>query len=212
MDCSQQYENQLEFMQNTKRPRLDIPSTSIHAIVAASAIPSKTHEDTKYCINIWNDWCKHRSARFGETISPIEELPTGQLANHLCRFIYEIRKQDSSEFPPNSLHHIVSGIQRFIRWNGKPAIDIFKDGEFAEFRVCLDSEMKRLQRSGLGSQKKKAEPLTIEEEVLWQKGLLGANNPQALVDSMVVLNGLYFALRSGSEHRQLRSHTPAKFN
>ena len=64
--------------------------------------------------------------------------------------------------------------------------------------------MKRLQRSGHGSQKKKAEPLTIEEEeMLWQKGLLGANNPQALVDSMVVLNGIYFALRNGSEHRQL---------
>ena len=62
-------------------------------------------------------------------------------------------------------------------------------------------------KSGLGSHKKKAEPLTIEEEeLLWQKGLLGSHSPQALVDTMVVLNGLYFALRSGSEHHQLRSH------
>ena len=67
--------------------------------------------------------------------------------------------------------------------------------------------MKRLQKSGLGSHKKRAEPLTIEEEeLLWQKGLLGSHSSQALVDTMVVLNGLYFALRSGSEHRQLRSH------
>ena len=66
--------------------------------------------------------------------------------------------------------------------------------------------MKRLQSSGLGSRKKKAEPLSLEEEeLLWRKGLLGDGNPQALVDTMVVMNGIYFALRSGSEHRQLRS-------
>ena len=67
--------------------------------------------------------------------------------------------------------------------------------------------MKRLQRSGIGSQKKKAEPLTIEEEeLLWQKGFLCAKSPHALVDTMIVLNGLCFALRSGSEHRQLQSY------
>ena len=66
--------------------------------------------------------------------------------------------------------------------------------------------MKRLQSSGLGSRKRKAEPLSLEEEeLLWRKGLLGDGNPQALVDTMVVMNGIYFALRSGSEHRQLRS-------
>ena len=66
--------------------------------------------------------------------------------------------------------------------------------------------MKRLQRAGLGSKKKKAEPLTgEEEELLWTKGLLGSGSPQALVDTMVIMNGIYFALRSGSEQRQLRS-------
>ena len=66
--------------------------------------------------------------------------------------------------------------------------------------------MKWLQRAGLGSKKKKAKPLTTEEEeLLWMKGLLGSGSPQALVDTMVVMNGIYFALRSGSEHHQLRS-------
>ena len=77
---------------------------------------------------------------------------------------------------------------------------------FADFRIRLDSEMKRLQRAGLGSKKKKAEPLTAEEEeLLWTKGLLGSGSPRALVDTIVVMNGIYFALHSGSEHRQLRS-------
>ena len=58
--------------------------------------------------------------------------------------------------------------------------------------------MKRLQRAGLGSRKKKAQPLTIaEEELLWSKGLLGSGSPQSLVDTIVLMNGIYFALRSG---------------
>ncbi len=70
--------------------------------------------------------------------------------------------------------------------------------------MCFDAEMKRLRNSGLGSKTKKAQPLSIEEEILWQRGLLGKSNPQALLDTMGVMNGLYFALRSGKEHRQLR--------
>ena len=75
--------------------------------------------------------------------------------------------------------------------------------ENSSFTMNLDAEMKRLQRKGHGLQKRQAEPLSLEEEeLLWDKGLLGSANPQALVDTMLFMNGLYFALRSGDEHRQ----------
>ena len=55
--------------------------------------------------------------------------------------------------------------------NVNSTIDFFKDSEFADFQVCLDSEMKRLQRVWHGSKTRKAEPLTTEEEeLLWKKG------------------------------------------
>ena len=47
----------------------------------------------------------------------------------------------------------------------------------------------------------------MEDEVLWKQKLLGDHCPEALLNAMVYMNGLYFALRSGSEHQQLR-HSP----
>ena len=65
--------------------------------------------------------------------------------------------------------------------------------------------MKRLQREGLGTKKKQAEVISEEEEdLLWQNGLLGEENQKMLLNTVIFYNDLYFALRSGQEHQQLR--------
>ncbi len=54
----------------------------------------------------------------------------------------------------------------------------FADHDFADFKKSLDAEMKRLQSKGLGSKKRQAEPLSLdEEEILWENGLLGDKDP-----------------------------------
>ena len=96
---------------------------------------------------------------------------------------------------------------RHLRWNGKPEIDFFKDEKFANFKSTLDAEMKRLQAQGVGSKRRQAEIITPEEEdLLWEKKLLGDHSPKALLDTVIFYNGLYFALRGGKEHKQLRMH------
>ena len=44
---------------------------------------------------------------------------------------------------------------------------------------------------------------------MWQKGVLGDHNPESLVNTMVYMNRLYFALHEWSEHRSLR-HKPSQ--
>ena len=89
--------------------------------------------------------------------------------------------------------------------NNCPSIDIFKNSDFNEFHVTVDEEMKRLQALGVGTKKMQAESLTEEKEekLLWQKGLLGDHSPQALLNTTVFMNNLYFALRSGNEYQDL---------
>ena len=172
-----------------------------------AAIPKKTKKDTAWCAKIWNDWSSQRnsSSASGEHVPDIANMEITQLQRWMSRFVLEIRKTDGTPYPPESIYHIVCGIMRFVRHNGKPEVDFFRDQAFAEFRTVLDAEMKRLKAAGIGSRAHKAEPLTPEEEeMLWDKGVLGDHSPQALLNTVFYQNGVNFALRSGNKHRQLR--------
>ena len=63
----------------------------------------------------------------------------------------EIRRQDGTDYPPNSLTNIISGIQRQLRENGR-YVNFFKkeDNEFLRLRHSLDSHMNELTAAGVG--------------------------------------------------------------
>ena len=174
-----------------------------------SAIPQKMQRDNKYCYTLWNDWVSHRANSTGEAIPLLHNITIKELQHWMFAFVLEVWKKDGNAFVPNTLHHIC-GIMRYLRTNGFPQIDIFKDSGFSQFQMVLDSEMKHLQSAGIGANHRKAEPITFgEEEILWQKCILGDHTPQSLLNTIVYMNGLYFALRGGTEHRNLR-HKPSQ--
>ena len=134
-------------------------------------------------------------------ITYIAAVPVAQLSYWLEVFVLEVRKRDGSEYSPGTLHHLVAGLMCHLREAGI-RIDIFSDDDFANFR--------RIRRNGAGKQKGQAEVITEdEEELLWSKGILGDHTPQALLNTVFYMCGVYFALRSGQEHRQL-CHKPCQ--
>ena len=142
------------------------PAMSDSDVIKAreQAIPKRTREDTAYCIRVWDEWAKNRRELGNAEIQSLATMDASTLQHWLTYFILEVRKQNGSEYPPNTLHHLICGIMRYLRQNGRPEVDFFKDASFADFRLSLDAEMKRLQSNGLGSKRKQAEPLTLEEE------------------------------------------------
>ena len=165
----------------------------------------RRRRETTWCISLWNEWRDDRNSRSEEQVpSDICALSPEELQRWLSRFVLQVRKMDGKEYCPDTLYHIVCGVMRFLRQNGKPEIDLLKEQCYADFRSTLDAEMKRLKRASMGSRKRQAEPRTPEEELLWEKRILGDHSPQALLNSVFFFNGVCFALRSGDEHRRLR--------
>ena len=109
----------------------------------------------------------------------------------------EARKSNGDFYP---LYAISCGLLRYVR-DRRPELNFFKDPIFQGFPKTLDSEMKRLTSFGVGVKRRQAEPISVEEEdLLWEMKLLGDHSLKVLVDTMVYLCGICFALRSGAEH------------
>ena len=130
---------------------------------------------------------------------------SAQLINFwLCRFDLEIRRRDVERYLPASLYQLCWGLLRHLRATGRAEVNIFEQAEFHMFHTTLDSEMKCLSSTGQYIHKRQAEPITVEDEsLLCELGLLGTTSPTVLLHTLVYMVGLYFALRSGSEHRWL---------
>ena len=95
------------------------------------AVPEKTQRDKKYCTNLWEEWVSHRAETTGIIIPHLKNIDMEELQHWMCAFILEIRKKDGSVFPPNTLHHIYCGLMRYLRANGMPEIDFFKNERFS---------------------------------------------------------------------------------
>ena len=128
------------------------------------------------------------------------KMPVPSLQFWLPKFVLEVRRTDNNNYPPDSLYSICAALQRSLKFNDCADVQIFSDAKFSCFR---GTEMKRL-RSLDEYQKKKADVIAVhEEDMLWEKGLLGDSNPQILLDTLIYYIGLNFAIRGG-EHRDLR--------
>ena len=79
-----------------------------------------------------------------------------------------------------------------------------QDPSFASFHNALDNVLRDLRVRGIGSESLQTETFSRDdEEKLWNSGVLGSNNPKALLRAVFYLNGRNFCLRGGEEQRNL---------
>jgi hypothetical protein len=178
-----------------------------------SAVPKKTRLNTEWAEKTWRDWAVYRQENLSqeeigsglELCSDFATMSVPAMNHWLGKFVLEVRTKSGKEYCPDSLYQLCCGLLRSLREANRAEVNLLEDPEFAAFRGVLDGQMKRQNATGKYIQKKKASVITIEmEESLWEKGLLGNHSPRTLLDTLVYLIGLNFALRSGEEHRRLR--------
>ncbi|XP_078286867.1 uncharacterized protein LOC144611573 isoform X3 [Rhinoraja longicauda] len=172
---------QLDPLSN-KTPKKPIPDFRRRLMIQAN-IPYNTKRATAWGVRTWDEWAKNRNNYLMENSMKCEELflnvpllsheiTRDQLNFWLCHFVEEVRQQDGSFYPPNSLRLLCCSILRYLRETCKRLdIDFFNNcnGEFSEFRTVLDRRIKFLKQQGIGTLRKQAQPYTEEdEEKLWQ--------------------------------------------
>ena len=121
-------------------------------------------------------------------------------------FVLEIRRQDGQCYPPNSLFNIVAGIQRHLRSLANFCDIAFfnKSSPFLRLRKALDCRMKELTASGIGVSVKRADPISLDDEIsLWNSGVLNMSSSKGLSYAVFFYNCKTFGLRGNQEQKNL---------
>ena len=168
--------------------------------------PANTTKSTEWAMKNFELWRIARNAKFRDQCPEHWFEDKENLCGWLCRFVAETRKADGGEYTPRSIYLLLAGLQRRIRQaNPKESINIFTDAAFKELRNVCDSVFKRLHQKGVGSETKSTPVLTqLEEDKLWESGVLYLNTPIGLLRSVFFYNGKSFCLRGGQEQRGLK--------
>ena len=175
-----------------------------------------TDKKVKWVLSTFNLWREERNKQ--ATMHPkmnitticegkdITEFTTDELNFAIARFIKECRNQKGQKYPGNTLREMVLCLQMYLNKHGF-VYKFLNDTSFSRIRNCLDNTMKATAAEGIGLERKQADVISQEEEeLLWERGILGSDTPLQLLRAVFYLNGIHFALRGGGEHRNLRCY------
>ena len=154
----------------------------------------------------WRDVCNFKHGQDEFISCDLENLSTitvESLVFGMRRFITEVQKLDGEDFPPKTLYQIVLCIQFYYETKGI-TWQLLRDEAFKELKFTLDNVMKQRTSSGIGIIVKKADIISkTDEDILWNRGILGSENPEQLLHTVLYVVSLSCALRAGKEHRNL---------
>lgn len=173
----------------------------------------------KKCDWAYRIFCEWRAVRNMELSSKDKPLipdlmmmDKEQLCVALCPFVLEVRKQTGENYPSQTLYEIIVSLQLYMNLFGREW-KFLDDPAFLRLRNTLDNRMKDLAKVGCVAPRVQAEEIGIEkEDYLWDQGVLGDSTPRQLVNTLLYMVGVHFALRAGNEHRNLRVGPNSQFD
>ena len=176
-------------------------------------LKKRTEAKMNWGVRAYNEW---RSVRLSDSencdirilnsdLNSVEFLRHEDFEYSMCKFIAEVTKvRDGSDYPGSTLYQLCVAIQKFLVSKGLKW-KLIEGGDFEELRNTLDNVMKERAANSIGTIKKRAELLSlIEENFLWESGVLGDDCPDKLRSTVLFLLGINVGLRARDEHYQLR--------
>ena len=181
---------------------------------ARGVIPANTQANSNWAVKNFKEWASNRSAMAPDDPVPpdlLKSQDTDLLCKWLCRYVMETRRTDGSLYPPSTLRSLLSGVNRALQENKAPFSILDKDDyRFKDLLKTLDTLCSDLHRQGIGSTKNSAKVIELDDEdIFWQKGLLGFSTPKLLQHTVFFYVGLNFVLRGVQEQHDL---IPSQFS
>ena len=199
-DCTNTAPNSSRFSKLVSSPEREKASKGV--------IPANTAASSQWALRNFNEWSTNRSL-----MAPDDPVPADLLQSHdpelvckwLCRFVIETRKTDGSPYPPSTLRSLISGLNRVLQSNQAPFSVLDKgDYRFRNLLKTLDSLSSELHSAGIGASKNSAKVIEVEDEnMFWQKGILGYSTPKILQRTVFFYVGHNFVLRGIQEQYDL---------
>ena len=133
----------------------------------------------------------------------IEEIQPEELNRCVSELILSVKRKDGQDYEPSSLRGLFSSFNRYLK-ERKYSASIIEDIVFDQARKCLEARSKQLKKEGKGNKPNATEALTdVEENILYEKNLLGISNAEALLNKVWLFNSVHFGLKGCEEHRQM---------
>ncbi|CAC5426047.1 unnamed protein product [Mytilus coruscus] len=155
-------------------------------------------------MNVFNEWQGER-IRTGIIMPDLLQMDYISMDFWLQRLVMEARKKNGDEYPQKSIYYLFCGVMRYCRDNGLH-VNFFNgdDATFAGLRKVLDDQMKQLLGKGLGTNIKKADAISGEdEEILWSSRVFGTSTATTLQYTIFIYACKVFGLRGKDEHRKI---------
>ena len=180
-------------------------------------VKRRTYAKVQWAVKAFKEWRNNRlsdaigfDVRVYECdIDQVECLEKDTFEYAMCKFLAEVTKvKDGSDYPGTTLYQLCVSIQKYLLLKGKNW-KLVEGGQFIQLRTVLDNLMKEHAQCQLGTVKRQAGVISLNiENDLWEKGVLGEENPEQLRNTVLFLLGLNVGLRAGDEHYALRLDSP----